>query len=646
VARLLRFPLDWVRELVENRTWGKLIRNGLGLAQHPHTGEPEITETVEKLASAVGDYTPASGLISGEGDLQSTDSIHRVQVSQIVSAIPLFLLFHASAAVCIFSLTAAVANPLFVGLWAGAVFLVGLALAAVFIFWRRNHWHQRPERVLRGLEFVCLFLGFVWATPVAAALYMDQGKLLFPIIGLALAVLGIASTSLMRVPTGAIIFVAMVSATVASALYRSVDDYNFLATMVCVIYGLVLVGITINSHLDFLRRSHAEIEVQRQNEVVKLLLNDFERDAQDWLWETDAEGRLTYFSPRFAEVLNEKPQFLQLRPLRNIFADHALNEDWRKLDHAMADEEVISNLVLSLRVANKSVVWQITARPLRDGRGKFAGYRGVSRDITAASEAKSRIELAMDTSERASSAKTQFLAVMSHELRTPINSIVGFAELLSREKNDNLQQKTRVEFAETILESANQLQDLVNNILDTTRMERGTMQLTEQDVDAAELVEISIKQCRSQAERGNISIVGRLTDAVLLHGDVNRLKQVMVNLLINAIKFSPANGIINVEMQKGREGQFVLAIKDAGIGIAAQDLERMFEPFEQADGNLGRRFSGAGLGLPISRRIARMHDGDVTLESVPGAGTTAHLVLPKRRVTWSSVLPSDVQNVA
>ncbi len=601
---------------------------------------------VDRLGATAGDYTPASGLLDGIGDLQTSDSIHRVQVSQVVSAIPLFLLFHASAAVCIYSLTTDVANPIFAGLWAGAVFLVGAALAAVFMFWRRNRWHERPERVLRGLELACLFLGFVWATPVAAALTMDQGKLLFPIIGLVLAVLGIASTSLIRVPTGAVIFVAMVSATVASALYRGVEDYNFLATMVCVIYALVLIGITINSHLDFLRRSRAEIEVQRQSEVVKLLLNDFERDAQDWLWEADGQGRLTYFSPRFAEVLKETPEHLLSRPLRNIFADHAVNEEWRKLDHAMADEEIISNLDLSLRIADKAVVWQITARPLRDGRGKFQGYRGVSRDVTAAHEAKSRIEMAMETSERASAAKSQFLAVMSHELRTPINAIVGFAELLSREKNDGLQQKTRVEFAETILDSANQLQDLINNVLDTTRMERGTLQLTEQDVDAAELVEIAIKQCRNQAERSNITIVGRLSDSVSLHGDSNRLKQVMVNLLANAIKFSPANGIINVEMQKGREGQFVLAIKDAGIGINARDLERMFEPFVQADGNLSRRFGGAGLGLPISRRIARMHDGDVTLNSSPGAGTTALLILPKARVTWPNALVETEKSVA
>jgi signal transduction histidine kinase len=622
-----------------------LIRNGLGLTQRLHD-KNRTSSAVEEGGVPHGEYTPSTGLSDGYGDLQSSESIHRVQVSQIVSALPLFLLFHASAAVSILNLTSSVADPILAGIWGGFVFLVGAVLAVVFVLWRQNRWHNRPERILRGIELLCLFLGLVWATPVAAALYLDNGRLLFPIIGLVLAVLGIASSSLIRVPTGAIIFVAMVSATVASALYRSLEEYNFLATLVCVIYAMVLVGIIINNHMDFLRRSRAEIEVQRQNDVVKLLLNDFERDAQDWLWETDSQGRLTYFSPRFANILNETSELLNLRPFRHVLADHAVNENWRVLDRAMANEESVSNFELALRIGEKPVFWQITARVLRDTRGCFRGYRGVSRDVTAAQEAKTRIELAMETSERSNAAKSQFLAVMSHELRTPINAIVGFAELLSREKSETLPQKTRVEFADTILDSANQLQELINSILDTTRLERGTLQLTEQDVDAAEVVEIAIKQCKTQAERGNISIVGRLTDGVSMFGDSNRLKQVVVNLLINAIKFSPSNGIINVEMQKGREGQFVLAIKDAGIGIVAQDVERMFEPFVQADADLSRRFGGAGLGLPISRRIARMHDGDVTLESIPGAGTTARLVLPKHRVRWPSTQADFEKNVA
>ena len=143
-----------------------------------------------------------------------------------------------------------------------------------------------------------------------------------------------------------------------------------------------------------------------------------------------------------------------------------------------------------------------------------------------------------------------------------------------------------------------------------------------------------------------MSIVARLTDGISVDVDVTRMKQVIINLLTNAIKFSARGGIVNIEMQRGSSGRFVLAIKDAGIGISVQDIERVFDPFVQADSGLARRYGGVGLGLPIARRIARLHDGDVTLESTEGAGTTASLILPQRRVMWPQTKTSVDKQVA
>jgi signal transduction histidine kinase len=131
-----------------------------------------------------------------------------------------------------------------------------------------------------------------------------------------------------------------------------------------------------------------------------------------------------------------------------------------------------------------------------------------------------------------------------------------------------------------------------------------------------------------------------------LRGDATRLKQVIINLLTNAIKFSPSGGIINIDMSRSPEGQFFLTIKDAGIGISKADMERIFEPFVQAESGMARRFAGVGLGLPIARRIARLHDGDVTLESTTGAGTTANFILPRQRVRWTQTKQQPAQNVA
>ena len=583
----------------------------------------------------LGDFSPTSGSSTDCADLEAADNIHRVQVEQTVRTIPLLLLFHAAAAMSLQNLAKFQASFVLVNVWHGLASLVGIAFAVCFFMWRKGRWHGHPEKVLRGLELLSLLLGLVWAIPVATAVQLTQASSIVPVAGITLAMLGIGVVALIRVPTGAVVFLCLVSAALARSLYQSLDNNQGLAVLLCLIYCLVLVGVTLNSHMDFRRRARAEIEVKRQNEMIRLLLSDFERDASDWLWETDIEGSLTYVSPRLAEVMQETTAALHLRPLRQVLADYTTNEEWRKLERAMAFEAPISNMQIELTLNGKQVFWQMTAHPLRDRFNRCIGYRGVCRDVTATQATQRHIALAMEASEKANTAKSQFLAVMSHELRTPINAIVGFSELLARDKGGSLPAVSRREFAETILESSKHLQLLINDLLDVTRIERGSFKLNEQQIDAAELVEVVIKLCRDQAEKIGVSIVARLTDGISVDVDVTRMKQVIINLLTNAIKFSAQGGIVNIEMQRGSSGRFVLAIKDAGIGISAHDIERVFDPFVQADSGLARRYGGVGLGLPIARRIARLHDGDVTLESIEGAGTTASLILPRRRVIWS-----------
>jgi PAS domain S-box-containing protein len=562
------------------------------------------------------------------------DAVASLQVSQTVRSIPLLLFFHASAAISLSNLPAFQHAPRTLQFWQASAALVGLLFAAVFFAWRRGRWREAPARVLHALEFAGLLLGLVWVIPIATLAQTHVSAHVIPVAGITLAMLSIGVVSMIRAPTGAVVFNGLLSAALALSLYRSLESHQALASLLCAIYCLVLTGVTVTSHIDFRRRSKAELDVKHQNDIIKLLLNDFEREARDWLWETDREGRLTYVSPRLAEFTGKSASTLMGQPLRLVLAGFTSIADIQRLEDAMGGLDLISNLQVELKRDGKPVFWQLTAQPLRDEKGVATGYRGVCRDVTLAQEAQRGIEDAMRASERASAAKSQFLAVMSHELRTPINSIVGFTEMLAQDKTGSLDNLTRNEFSETVLESARHLQNLINDLLDATRMENGSFTLHEQDADAAELVEVAIKLCRESAARANVGIVGRLTDGITLAGDVTRLKQVIINLLTNAVKFSPPGSTVTVEMQRGRGGQFVLAIKDSGIGVAPEDIEKIFDPFIQVDVGLARRFGGVGLGLPIARRIARLHDGDVTLESVKGVGTTARLVLPPRRVVW------------
>lgn len=600
----------------------------------------------EGLNAHKGDFTPSSAFAVRQDATPAGDSIHRVQVAQTVKSLPLLLLFHASAMISLRNVAHMDGTKAFQSLWLVAAAAVGLGFGSIFVLWRRGYMHAKPGRALHLLELLGLLLGLVWCFPIASAALLQAPDAVFPIAGITLAMLGIGVVSMIRVPVGTTVFAALLATTLARSMFVLLPQDQTMASLVCAIYGLVLIGITLNSHWDFLRRSRAEIEVQRQKQVIRLLLNDFERGTSDWLWETDAEGRLKYFSPRLAEVLQLPNEQVRGKHLAELLQPHATPETWSKLEQAMAHQHSMSGLPLEVALEQKREFWEFVAHPLRDLDGVFMGYRGVGRDVTATRVAQQHMMQAMEASERASAAKSQFLAVISHELRTPINSIVGFSELLAKDRHNELAPATRSEFCETILESSRHLQVLINDLLDATRIERGTLRLNEQDLDACELVEVAIKLCRENAEKNGISIVGRLSEYITLQGDMTRLKQVIINLLTNAIKFSPKGGVVHVDMQRGSDGQFILAVRDAGIGIPAEEIERVFDPFVQVDEGATRRFGGIGLGLAIARRIARLHDGDVRLDSKQGSGTTALLVLPKSRVVWPKTARQASESVA
>jgi PAS domain S-box-containing protein len=560
--------------------------------------------------------------------------VRRVQIAQTVRAIPLLVLFHASAGLCLSELIQPVLPVGMLQALQVAAVLVGIGFAAVFFGWRLGHWQNRPNAIMQTLNGLSLALGLVWGVPAAFAAQFNDPGAAFPVLGLCLCMTGVGALSLIRLPAGAIVFIALVTAAMARSFFWSLQQHQGLAALVVTIYGLALAAIVLINQRDFLYRTAAEIENARQKQVIKLLLNDFERDASDWLWESNVEGELTYCSPRFAEVLERDGSRMVGRPFRELLAECLSPADWARLETSLARDAGFVPLSFDININGREMHWQLVAHPLRDEAGLFTGYRGVGRDLTEQHESRMQIERAMEASQRASAAKSQFLAIVSHELRTPINAIVGFSEILARDKSDTLTPASRREFSETILDSSMHLQTLINDLLDSTRIERGSLHLQEQDNDAAELAESAIKMCSDVAEKSEVQVVGRLSDYITLKGDVTRLKQVMVNLIANAIKFSPKGGIVNVEMQRGTDGQFVLAIRDAGIGIPEAELEAVFDAFMQVEGSMTRRYAGLGLGLSIARRLARLHDGDVRLESTVGAGTTALFILPAKRVVW------------
>jgi signal transduction histidine kinase len=557
------------------------------------------------------------------------------QLAETARALPVLVLFHICAVIAITSAVGTDVPAELLRIWQlGALVAASIFLGILYAWQPHVEKPRRTANLLRIMPCAGVFLALVWAVPPLMFMQFTTLDTNILIHGVLFTMVGVGVISLLRAPATAIMYTSFLTVAISQSLYAGLGSHQMIAAAICLLFGLALVGIIIVVHLDFTRRTQIELDANRQSQIIKLLLNDFERDTSDWLWETGRAGELTYFSPRLASILDKAPEHMRGQEFFGLINCKADSPELLALRAMMAMQSEILNHVLEFENDGQTQFWELTARPLLDEKGEFSGYRGVGRDVTRQHDAELQIRNAKEFAERASAAKSQFLAVISHELRTPINAIVGFSEVLNTSYSENLPAANRKDYLNTILESAQHLQGLINDILDATRIERGTLQIVDQENDAAELLEAAIKICRDQATKANISIVAHVSEDVSLMGDMTRLMQVILNLMTNAIKFSPAGGVVNVDMQCGDERELIISIRDAGIGIGVEDAERMFEPFVQADEGSTRRFGGVGLGLSIARRIARLHGGDVTLNGEPGVGTDARMIIPAARVRW------------
>jgi signal transduction histidine kinase len=231
--------------------------------------------------------------------------------------------------------------------------------------------------------------------------------------------------------------------------------------------------------------------------------------------------------------------------------------------------------------------------------------------------------------EVASRHKSEFLANMSHELRTPLNAIIGFSEVLAERMFGEINDK-QAEYLADILESGRHLLSLINDILDLSKIEAGRMELERTDFDLPTAIENTLILVRERAQRHAIRL-DRDLDARLgtIRADERKLKQVLLNLLSNALKFTPEGGRIDVRARL-RDGLVEIGVTDTGVGIAPEDQATVFEEFRQV-GAAAKKIEGTGLGLAISRRIIELHGGTIRVDSVPGSGSTFTITLPCAR---------------
>ncbi len=272
--------------------------------------------------------------------------------------------------------------------------------------------------------------------------------------------------------------------------------------------------------------------------------------------------------------------------------------------------------------------------PVRNAAGEITHFIWVLIDMTEGRLAARELLEAKEAAERASRAKSEFLANMSHELRTPLNSIIGFSEILADHDFGGLNEKQAV-YVESILQSGRHLLDLVNDLLDLAKIEAERADLQPAELDLASLIRDLVASLVPLAGRAGIALAAELeADMPLIRADPRRLKQVVYNLLSNALKFTPRDGAVRVRAGWQPQGSgaapcFRIAVADTGIGIRPEDQGRLFQVFAQADSSYTRTKQGTGLGLVLSRRLVEMHGGRIWLESEgEGRGSTFLFEIP------------------
>ncbi len=286
---------------------------------------------------------------------------------------------------------------------------------------------------------------------------------------------------------------------------------------------------------------------------------------------------------------------------------------------------------------------RISERRTGDG-----GYVGVWTDITAFKQreaelrqAKERVEAqaaqltsltdtlqqARQEAEGANRAKSRFLASMSHELRTPLNAILGFADLIRHEMYGQIQPVRYRDYVDLIHQSGAHLLSLINDVLDISKIEAGKMELDVTAISGEELLDHASRMMRDLAERHGVKLHTEAETACVIHADERAVRQIMLNLISNAIKFTPRGGLVRARVAT-QDGGVVLAVADSGIGMTSLEREQAMKPYGQVRSEIATHSTGTGLGLPLSRSLAELHGGRLDLESEKGQGTTVKVWLP------------------
>ncbi len=394
-----------------------------------------------------------------------------------------------------------------------------------------------------------------------------------------------------------------------------------------------------------LRSQERKGALEKDLSVIKERLSLALSSTRDGIFDWDMQTDEIFWSPDYKQMLGFAPDEISANLDNfNLFVHPDDAEAWwLKLNLSIESKTPEFNHVFRMHHKTGRSVWvHARARLIFAADGTALRFIGAHSDVTALKDAEIQMRQERERAEAASLAKTNFLAHMSHEIRTPLTAISGIAEIFER-RQDGLDEKQR-KLVTTLNNSTRVLRELITDILDFSKIESGELELEARQFDLAHLFESVVSMmCVKAVQKGiDFALDYQSLRGVTFCGDEQRLRQVFVNLIGNALKFTD-KGSVRVtarEEMRGSANWLVVEVTDTGIGIAPEHLEVIFEQFKQADSSVSRRFGGTGLGLPISRNLARLMRGDITVQSELGKGSTFTMSIPAQIVRPEVLSPS------
>jgi PAS domain S-box-containing protein len=428
---------------------------------------------------------------------------------------------------------------------------------------------------------------------------------------------------------GTLPLISVVSVTIDTVLLEWRQEVRAIATSAVVAATILCLLISVLA--KEVRRRDALAEALRANEE---RFRNFAEASSDWFWEQDANLRFSYLSSAvYAKSGLSVAEHLG-KTRRQVVHHGVTAEQWHQHQADLDARRPFRDFRFQRADLDGSLRHiSISGRPVFGDDGTFRGYSGNARDITAEIQAEQRLREAKSEAEAASRTKGEFLAIMSHELRTPLNAIIGFSDLISREILGPIGTLRYREYAGDILTAGHHLLELINDILDMSKIEARKMELFEEDLELSAIAESCAKIVERQAVDGRVALVTEIAaDLPHLRADALRLKQIVLNLLSNAVKFTPADGRVTLTGRLVAEGALEIAVIDTGIGMNDDEMRLALEPFRQVESAMARKHEGTGLGLPLVKAFAELHGGTLALRSERGVGTVARVVMPASRV--------------